>query len=264
MGVGPQLCCSGPRARYPLTLTPVTELREDRIRPLVRRALERALGVGPAGRPLAGRPVVDIAALMDVPEGGRFELPPNAIVTPLARDHARERRITLVEAPAPSLVPTPALTGTGGGRSVALGADHGGYALKEQLKGYLQELGWQVQDVGPFSAESVDYPDYAYAVARLVGEGRCEVGIMIDGVGIGSCMVANKVPGVRAAMCYDLSTARNSREHNHANLLTLGGQLIGPLLARQIVKTWLETPYGSDRHARRVAKIGEIEARYLK
>ncbi|HBY93478.1 MAG TPA: ribose 5-phosphate isomerase B [Chloroflexi bacterium] len=151
-----------------------------------------------------------------------------------------------------------------GGHSIALGADHGGYALKEQLRGYLQELGWQVQDVGPFSTESVDYPDYAYAVARLVSAGRCEVGIMIDGVGVGSCMVANKVPGVRAALCYDLSTARNSRDHNHANVLTLGGQLIGPLLARQIVKTWLETPYGPDRHARRVAKIGEIEARYLK
>lgn len=241
----------------------MTELSADRVRPLVRRALERALGASPAREPSAGRPVIDSETLMTLPEGGRFELPAGAIVTPLALDYARERRITLVESTLPGQTTTPATTPTSV-RTVALGADHGGYALKEQLKGYLQELGWQVQDVGPFSAESVDYPDYAYAVAQLVSEGRCEVGIMIDGVGIGSCVVANKVPGVRAALCYDISTARNSRDHNHANVLTLGGQLIGPLLARQIVKTWLETPYGPDRHARRVAKIDQIEARYLK
>lgn len=239
----------------------MTDLSEEQLRPLVRRALERALGTPGAGQPAQGRPVVDAAALGAIPAGDRFELPAGAIVTPLARDYARERGITLVETAAAA--PQPGTSAASKERRVALGADHGGYALKEQLKPYLQELGWQVQDVGPFSAESVDYPDFAYAVARLVAEGRCEAGIMIDGVGIGSCMVANKVPGVRAAMCYDLSTARNSREHNHANVLTLGGQLIGPLLARQIVKAWLETPFGPDRHARRVAQISEVEGRYL-
>jgi ribose 5-phosphate isomerase B len=149
-------------------------------------------------------------------------------------------------------------------KTVALGADHGGLAMKEDLKGYLSELGYAALDCGTYSSESVDYPDFAYAVARLVAEGRAARGIMIDGAGIGSCMAANKVPGVRAAMCYDLSTAVNSREHNDANLLTLGGGLIGATLARQIVKTWLSTDFGGGRHARRVEKIMAIERRYLK
>jgi len=99
-------------------------------------------------------------------------------------------------------------------------------------------------------------------VARLVASGECRWGIVVDGAGIGSCMVANKVPGVRAALCYDLSSARNSREHNHANVLTLGAGLIGGGLACQIVAEWLATPWGSERHARRVEKIMEIEKSY--
>jgi ribose 5-phosphate isomerase B len=147
---------------------------------------------------------------------------------------------------------------------VALAADHGGFELKEKLKANLQELGYAVLDCGTSSSESVDYPDFAYAVARLVSEGRATRGIVVDGAGIGSCMAANKVPGIRAALCYDLSTASNSREHNDANVLTLGGRLIGDVLAREIVKTWLSTPFGGDRHARRVDKIMAIERRYLK
>ena len=149
-------------------------------------------------------------------------------------------------------------------RTVALGSDHGGYALKEQLKTYLAELGWQVADCGCHSPAPVDYPDFAYAVARLVSEGWATRGIVVDGAGIGSCMAANKVPGVRAALCYDLSTAINSREHNDANVLTLGAGLIGPNLAKQIVKTWLETPFAGGRHERRVSKIMDIEGRFLK
>ena len=128
----------------------------------------------------------------------------------------------------------------------------------------LVELGWQPVDCGTFSKDSVDYPDYAYAVARLVSEGRVAWGVIVDGAGIGSCMVANKVPGVRAALCYDLSSAANSREHNHANVLTLGAGLVGVNLAQQIVKTWLETPFGAGRHARRVEKITAIEQRFAK
>ena len=105
---------------------------------------------------------------------------------------------------------------------------------------------------------------FAHAVANLVGTGVCRWGIVVDGAGIGSCMVANKVPGVRAALAYDLSSARNSREHNHANVLTLGAGLIGEGLARHIVDEWLATPWGPDRHARRVAKITDIENRYLR
>jgi ribose 5-phosphate isomerase B len=125
-------------------------------------------------------------------------------------------------------------------------------------------LGHEVVDCGTSGTEAVDYPDFALAVAELVSQGRAWRGILVDGAGIGSCMAANKVPGVRAAMCYDQSTAVNSREHNDANVLTLGAGLIGETLARQIVKTWLETPFGGGRHARRVEKIMETERRFLR
>jgi ribose 5-phosphate isomerase B len=147
---------------------------------------------------------------------------------------------------------------------IALGADHGGLALKETLKAYLQELNYTIKDCGTFGSESVDYPDFAYAVAKLVSEGQAWRGIMVDGAGIGSCVAANKVPGVRASMCYDLSTAVNAREHNDANVLTLGGRLIGDNLAKAIVKAWLETEFGGGRHQRRVNKIMSVEKRYLR
>ncbi len=143
--------------------------------------------------------------------------------------------------------------------SVALGADHGGYKMKEMLKAHLTEAGYQVNDCGTNSTESVDYPDFALAVAQAVSSGGAWRGIIVDGAGIGSCMAANKVPGVRAAMCYDNATAVNSREHNNANVLTLGSGLIGENLARQVVDTWLATNFGGGRHARRVDKITAIE-----
>lgn len=145
---------------------------------------------------------------------------------------------------------------------VALGSDHGGFELKERLKAILSQQGYQVVDCGCYSTESVDYPDYAHAVAQRVAGGECLRGIMIDGVGIGSVMAANKVPGVRAATCWDVTSARNAREHNDANVLTLGGQMMGLLVARQVVKAFLETEFGGGRHARRVEKIMDIEARY--
>ncbi|MBS1248652.1 MAG: putative sugar phosphate isomerase YwlF [Chloroflexi bacterium] len=145
------------------------------------------------------------------------------------------------------------------GKIVALGADHGGFSLKETLNEFLQEKGYRVEDCGTSSTQSVDYPDFAYAVAQKVSQGEVWRGIIIDGAGIGSCMAANKVPGIRAAMCYDYATAVNSREHNNANVLTLGAGLIGENLARQIVKTWLKTEFGGGRHARRVNKIMAIE-----
>ena len=146
-------------------------------------------------------------------------------------------------------------------RRIALAADHGGYTLKENLKPFLQEQGYQVDDCGTHSPESVDYPDFAYVVAKKVSDGEAWRGIIIDGAGIGSCMVANKVPGVRAAMCYDHATALNSREHNNANVLTLGAGMIEASTARQIVLTWLNTNFGGGRHARRVDKIMNIERR---
>lgn len=147
--------------------------------------------------------------------------------------------------------------------AIALAADHGGYALKEALEEHLKSKGYEVRDLGTHSSDSVDYPDYAHAVALAVASGECRFGIVVDGAGIGSAMAANKVPGIRAALCYDLSTARNSREHNHANVLTLGAGLLGESLAKQVVDEWLATDWGPGRHARRVEKIREIEDRYL-
>ncbi len=140
---------------------------------------------------------------------------------------------------------------------IAIGADHGGFELKKQLLAHLASSGHQLQDVGTSSNKATDYPVYARAVAEAVSSGKADVGIMIDGAGIGSCMAANKVPGVRAAMAYDLSSARNSREHNNANVLTLGAGLIGAGLAKQIVDTWLATECTEARHLKRVAMFGE-------
>lgn len=147
------------------------------------------------------------------------------------------------------------------GRRIAIGADHGGFLMKENLKNFLQNKGYQVDDCGAYNTDSVDYPDLAYAVAIKVSQGQAWRGIVIDGAGIGSCMAANKVPGVRAAMCYDHATAVNSREHNAANVLTLGAGLIGPNLAQQIVQTWLDTDFAGGRHSKRVSKIMKIEGR---
>lgn len=152
----------------------------------------------------------------------------------------------------------------GNTKSLAIGADHGGYHMKEMLKTHLTKAGYKVTDCGTNSTDSVDYPDFALAVAELVSQGRAWRGIVIDGAGIGSCMTANKVPGVRAAMCYDYATAVNSREHNNANLLTLGAGLIGEALARQIVDVWLATEFGGGRHARRVDKITAVENKFFK
>ncbi len=162
----------------------------------------------------------------------------------------------------PARPAAPVSSGGGGRGDVALGADHGGYALKERIAADLRAHGFAVRDVGTHSTESVDYPDFAEAVARLVAEGTCRWGIVVDGAGIGSAMAANKVPGIRAATCWDISSARNSREHNHANVLALGSGLLGEALALQIVQAWLSTGWGEGRHARRVDKITEIERRY--
>jgi ribose 5-phosphate isomerase B len=182
-------------------------------------------------------------------------VPRNTIITDQAKELARERgvRIRVEESlSAPSSSPH---------RPVALGADHGGYELKEYLKRFLFEWGYEVQDVGTDSAAPVDYPDFALAVAHAVAEGKAWRGIMIDSAGIGSAMAANKVGGVRAALCYDRASARNSREHNDANVLTLGARLLTPETTREIVAVWLETEFAGGRHQRRIEKITAIEQR---
>ncbi|MBI1793884.1 MAG: ribose 5-phosphate isomerase B [Chloroflexi bacterium] len=166
--------------------------------------------------------------------------------------------------PRPEAGASPIRAESTGRRIVALGADHGGFELKEALKSEVSALGFEIQDVGTNSKEAVDYPDFAHAVAQLVGSGKAWRGIMIDGAGTGSCIVANKVPGVRAGMAYDISSASNSREHNDTNVLTLGAGLIGANLAGQIVKTWLTTEFGGGRHTPRVDKINSVEKKYLK
>ena len=151
-----------------------------------------------------------------------------------------------------------------GKKVVAIGADHGGFELKEALKSDIVALGFEINDVGTNSKDAVDYPDFAHAVAQAVSAGKAWRGIMIDGAGIGSCIVANKVPGVRAGMAYDISSANNSREHNDTNVLTLGAGLIGVALAKQIVKVWLTTDFAGGRHTARVDKIMAVERKYLK
>ncbi len=147
---------------------------------------------------------------------------------------------------------------------IMIGSDHGGYELKEDIKQYLCSEGYDVVDFGCHSEEPVDYPDIAFLVADAVASADKGVGIMIDGVGVASAMVANKVPGIRAALCWELFSANNAREHNNANMLVLGGRVIGKSLARNIVKVFLETEFAGGRHSRRVDKIMAVEGRFLK
>jgi ribose 5-phosphate isomerase B len=187
-------------------------------------------------------------------EGARLRIAEGARLTPLAADIVRERRIELVR--------RVSRRGSTKARVVAVGSDHGGFKMKEELKTMLAELGHAVRDYGTNSEEAVDYPDYAHAVARAVADQTADVGIIIDGAGVGSCITANKVPGVRAAACYSVAVAKNSREHNDANVLTLGSGTINLQLMREIVGVWLSTELSEERHRKRVAKINAIERQY--
>jgi ribose 5-phosphate isomerase B len=188
--------------------------------------------------------------------GARLLVAENVRFTSLASDIVRERNINVEK--------KRRRRSSGPGRVVAVGADHGGFEFKEDLKLFLAELGHQVRDHGTNSRDAVDYPDFAHAVARSVADHAADVGIIIDGAGIGSAMTANKVPGVRAAACYSVALAKNSREHNGANVLTLGSGQMDKAQMREIVKAWLETDITEDRHRKRVAKIDEIARRYNK
>lgn len=190
---------------------------------------------------------------------------PSGLITPAARDAAKIRGIEIV-------VKTPEIeksqpthyTNQKNSGKIILGSDHGGYELKETLKKFLIDEGYEVEDVGTFSTESVDYPDFAHQVAQKVARGEGWRGVIVDGAGVGSAMVANKVPGIRAASCQDVYTARNSRQHNDANILTLGSRVLGVDVAKEILLVWLQTDFGGGRHKRRVDKIIEIEKRYCK
>jgi ribose 5-phosphate isomerase B len=142
---------------------------------------------------------------------------------------------------------------------IAIGSDHRGVELREKMISFLQELGQEVVDVGTSSAEDVDYPDIAEVVARQVSRQEVDRGILICGTGLGMCIVANKIPGIRAAPCYDDLSAEISRRHNDLNVLCLSGDLMGERLADRIVQTWLDTPFDGGRHARRIQKIADLE-----
>jgi ribose 5-phosphate isomerase B len=179
-------------------------------------------------------------------------------ITPLARDTLRERRVRVVTEGALSvdearLVPPAEV------RRIAIGSDHTGVALKAMLVPYLRGQGRQVDDLGVHTSEPADYPDVAGRVARAVSRGEADGGIAIDGAGIGSAIAANKVRGIRAAMCPDVTIARYSREHNGANVLTLGATLVTGAEARAIVDTWLATPMQEPRYVRRLAIIARLE-----
>lgn len=208
----------------------------------------------PIARDESAKTVITEADVHGLERGARLRIAEGARLTPLAADIVREQGIELVR--------RASRRGSRESRAIAVGADHGGYPLKEELKTYLAELGQRVRDFGTNSTDAVDYPDFAHAVARAVADGECDLGIVIDGAGVGSCMTANKVPGVRAAACYSVKVARNSREHNDANVLTLGSGTITPAEMREIVGAWLSTEISEERHRKRVAKIEAVERQY--
>lgn len=262
----------------------MTDSNRDRIRALVRDVLDKATSAADAGgsaqttshtqpasrfidtvpnsssseapisRDESSKMVITEDDVRGLEQGAVLRIAEGARLTPLAADIVTEKGIELVRR-----VPR---RGSKTVRMVAVGADHGGFKMKEELKEFLSRLGHRVHDFGTNSEEAVDYPDIAHAVARAVAEGTVDVGIIIDGAGVGSAMTANKVPGVRAAACYSTAVARNSREHNDANVLSLGSTTITNTEMREIVDVWLSTEIKEERHRKRVSKIEAIERQY--
>ncbi len=202
-------------------------------------------------------PMPAVITTRDIPASGELKVPASAIITPSAVELARERGVVISEV-APGSLTTVAPPE----KTVALGADHGGFRLKETLKPVFEEFGLTLLDVGVHEESPADYPDIAHKVAQLVASGESARGVVIDGAGIGSAIAANKVTGIRAALCYDKASARNSREHNDSNVLTLGGRLLTASQAEEVLRVWLATPFAGGRHSVRVNKISEIEQRY--
>lgn len=214
------------------------------------------------------RKLITERQIIDAWQARQREIPlaVGGLITPAAADLAKLRGIEIVkQAPLSNrCFPVSPDSKTGASRKIVIGSDHGGFELKESLKPYLTDLGFEVEDVGTHSTVSVDYPDFAHEVAQRVAQEQGLRGVIVDGAGIGSAITANKVPGIRAAACHDVYTARNSREHNHANILTLGSRVIGIDVAKETLKVWLETDVGGGRHQKRVDKIAQIERKYAK
>lgn len=261
------------------SLSFMTDETRDRVRALVREVLAKAAPPDVASVPDVDSPTshfVQVAPDAQIPAtvtrdessksviteddvrglepGAILRIGESARLTPLAADIVNDKRIEIVR--------RTSRHGSKAAKLIAVGADHGGFQMKEELKGFLNELGHHVQDFGTNSEAAVDYPDFAHAVARAVANGTSDVGIIIDGAGVGSAITANKVPGVRAAACYSVALARNSREHNGANVLSLGSKTINSKEMREIVTAWLATELTEDRHRKRVAKIDAIQKQY--
>jgi ribose 5-phosphate isomerase B len=262
----------------------MTDSNRDRIRALVRDVLDKAIPAddasgdaraashtqtatrfidtapksstseAPISRDESSKMVITEDDVRGLEQGAVLRIAEGARLTPLAADIVAEKGIELIRR-----VPR---RGSKSVKMVAVGADHGGFKMKEELKSFLADQGHRVHDFGTNSEEAVDYPDIAHAVARAVAEGTVDVGIIIDGAGVGSAMTANKVPGVRAAACYSADVARNSREHNDANVLSLGSTTITNAEMREIVDVWLSTEIKEERHRKRVSKIDAIDRQY--
>ncbi len=224
---------------------------------------------------MGGRKVISEKHIQDAVKEGKNSIlaPPNALVTPLARDAARASGITISFGSDSSgalssgslhqgSASQAANQATPNAHLVCIGADHGGFELKLELIAHLKSLGKEVIDLGTDSTKSCDYPDFAYAVARLVADGKAGAGIMIDGVGVGSSIVCNKVPGIRAACAYNEFAAWNARAHNNSNVLTLGSRSMGVEVVKRIVEVFLATEFEGGRHSRRVQKMTDIEERF--
>jgi ribose 5-phosphate isomerase B len=204
-----------------------------------------------------GRRIVTGEEVRALPEGSLLDLPADAIVTDVAREWIEKRKIRVVDGARPSASRSEPV-------QVAIGSDHAGFDMKQRLSAYLREIGASFVDFGTHSNDAVDYPDFAHQVALAVVLGQARRGIVVDGAGIGSAMAANKVPGIRAAACSDETQARNAREHNDANVLTLGSRLLALENLRKVVSVFLTAEHTEPRHRARVAKIAAIEKKYYR
>ncbi|MBL1213594.1 MAG: ribose 5-phosphate isomerase B [Ignavibacteriae bacterium] len=195
-----------------------------------------------------------------------FNVSKQTLLTPLAIDKARELGITIVRNTADELIKgaPEAKSFDKGKKTICIGGDHTGYQIKNILKEILKQKSYEVFDVGTLSEQSCDYPDYAFEVAKKVALKEYRFGILIDATGIPSAITANKVPGIRAATCYNEFSAKSAREHNNANILVVGAKSLGEETIKSILDTWLQTEFGGERHQRRLDKINAIEEKFVK
>ena len=202
------------------------------------------------------RRIVTGEDVQNLPEGSSLDVAKDAILTDVAREWIERKRIRVVEAPRALSAPVPV--------QVAIGGDHAGLEMKSRLRDLLDDIGVSYHDYGTHSKSSVDYPDFAHAVALAVALGHAKQGIVVDGAGIGSAIAANKVPGIRAGACNDEATARNAREHNDINVLTLGSRILPFENLRRVVGIFLSAELTEPRHRARVVKIEGIEKKYYR